>query len=134
MYEDGGTEGAWLRSRTGHLGRSLSCPADSRWNDVRFNSCCRVQVEFKCTFGTGSRASRCSQFLLFRNFDVTGQDVTGVIELEDVWRVRRASRVTLAFGILDDDAHGAASIVFAPRLAAGLGQDQSRIRFSIPNT
>lgn len=70
-------------------------------------------VNFKCTFGAGSRASRCGQFLLFSDFNVTGQDVTRVIELEDVWSVRRASRVTLAFGILDDDAHGAASIVFA---------------------
>ncbi|CDX57499.1 hypothetical protein MPL1032_220028 [Mesorhizobium plurifarium] len=68
-------------------------------------------VEFEGTFGTGSRASRCSQFLPFRDFDITGQDVTRVIELEDVWRVRRTSRVTLAFGTFDDDAHGAASIV-----------------------
>lgn len=64
-------------------------------------------VEFQRMFRARSRASRGRQFLLFRNLNVTEQDVTGVIKLEYVRRLRRTSRVTLAFGILDDDAHGA---------------------------
>lgn len=98
-------------------------PPDSRLNAVSSRA---SASEFQRTFRTGSRASGCRQFLPFRNFNVTRQDVTVIIEFEDVRRLRRASRVALAFGLLDDDAHGAASIVCA-RLGAGLRPVQDQI-------
>lgn len=117
--------GSWTRTVPGQGSRAVLCQCAATWsipfkpatldlNDLLFNPRSRCTVEFQRTFRAGSRAPRCRQFLPFRNFNVTRQDVALVIKLEDVRRLRRASRVTLAFGILDDDAHGAASIVCAP--------------------
>ncbi len=114
-----------------HRSAHLNLPG-CRLDGVQFDLRSRSVVDFQRTFWAGPRGSERKQLLRLRNLDVTGQDGAFIVKLKDAGRLRPAARVTLAFGSMDDDAHGAVSIVCAAS-RGGFAQDQSRIRFSIPN-
>lgn len=89
----------------------------------------RNAIYLQRTFRAGSSASRREQFVPLLDIDCTGQYVSLVVKIEYFGRLGPASCMTLAFGSVHYDAHTVLH-VFPPLNY----QDQSRIRFSIPNT